>query len=96
LKIALGGTARNPEDVAVLHDLRLEFAEIPIANLIYFKKNINKFLKLKEKTGLYCLCHGPREGNPNNIDSLKRDYLPQLCLISIRNVVEIMKISIGM
>ena len=78
LKIALGGTARNPEDVEVLHNLRLEFAEIPIANLKNFKNNINKYLKLKEKTGLYYLCHGPREGNPNNISSLKRDYSPHV------------------
>jgi len=78
LKIALGGTARNPEDIEVLHNLRLEFAEIPIANLKNFKKNINEFLKLKEKTGLYYLCHGPREGNPNNINSLKRDYYPHV------------------
>jgi sugar phosphate isomerase/epimerase len=78
LKIALGGTARNPEDVNVLHNLRLEFAEIPIYNLIYFKKNINEFLKVKEKTGLYYLCHGPREGHPNNINSLERDYLPHV------------------
>ena len=78
LKIALGGTARNPEDIEVLHNLRLEFAEIAIANLKNFKKNINEFLKLKEKTGLYYLCHGPREGNPNNISSLKRDYFPHV------------------
>jgi len=78
LKISLGGTAINPEDVNVLHNLRLEFAEIPIYNLIYFKKNINEFLKVKEKTGLYYLCHGPREGHPNNINSLERDYLPHV------------------
>lgn len=74
--IALGGTARNPEDVLALHDLSLEFAEIPIQDINKFKKNINKFLELKEKTDLYYLCHGPREGDPNNITSLKRDYLP--------------------
>ena len=92
LKIALGGTARNPEDVEVLHNLMLEFAEIPIANLIYFKKNINKFLKLKEKTGLYYLCHGPREGNPNNISSLKRDYFPHV--LEILEIMPTLNISL--
>ena len=78
VKIALGGTARNPEDVLALHDLRLEFAEVPIVDLINFKKNINKFLELKENTNLYYLCHGPREGDPNNITTLKRDYFPHI------------------
>jgi sugar phosphate isomerase/epimerase len=78
LELVLGGTARNPEDVEVLHNLRLKFAEIPISNIIKFKKNINEFLKVKEKTGLYYLCHGPREGNPNNINSLKKHYFPQV------------------
>jgi len=87
LEIALGGTARNPEDVNVLHNLRLKFAEIPIPNVIKFKKNINEYLKVKEKTGLYYLCHGPREGDPNNIGSLKRDYLPH-----VSEILEIMPI----
>ena len=85
LEIALGGTARNPADIEVLHNLKLEFAEIPITNLIHFKKNINEFLELKEKTGLYYLCHGPREGDPNNIGFLKRDYLPH-----VSEILEIM------
>ena len=84
LKIALGGTARNPEDVEALHNLKLKFAEISIDNLIYFRKNINEYLKVKEKTGLYFLCHGLREGDPNNINSLTKYYLPQ--------VLEILKI----
>jgi len=87
LEIVLGGTARNPADIEVLHNLKLEFAEIPISNVIKFKKNINEFLELKEKTGLYYLCHGPREGNPNNINSLERDYLPH-----VSEILEIMPI----
>ncbi len=78
VKIALGGTARNPEDILALHDLGLEFAEIPIEDLSYFKNNINKFLKLKENTDIYYICHGPKEGNPNNITSLKRYYFPHI------------------
>lgn len=87
LEITLGGTARNPEDVYVLHNLGLKFAEIPINNVIKFKKNIRNYINVKEKTGLYFLCHGPREGNPNNIDSLKSEYLPH-----VLEVLEIMPI----
>ena len=78
LMIALGGTARNPDDVLALHDLSLEFAEIPIQDTNKFKKQINKFLQVKENTDLYYLCHGPREGDPNNVISLKRDYFPHI------------------
>ena len=91
-RIALGGTARNPKDVAVLHDLRLEFAEIPIGDLNKFKKNINKFLKLIEKTHLYYLCHGPREGDPNDVSSLKRDYLPHV--LDILDIMPILNMSL--
>jgi sugar phosphate isomerase/epimerase len=81
LKIALGATARKPEDVAILHDLGLQFAEIPISNLNKFKKYINKFIEVKEKTHFCYLCHGPREGDPNDVSSLKGDYLPHVLTI---------------
>ena len=84
LEIDLGGTARNPWDVKTLYKLGLKFAEIPISNPIQFNNNINEYLKVKEKTRFYYLCHGPREGDPNDIVSLKRDYLP--------HVLEILKI----
>jgi sugar phosphate isomerase/epimerase len=92
LEITLGGTARNPEDVEVLHNLRLKFAEIPISNVIKFKNNINEYLKAKEKTGLYYLCHGPREGHPNNINSLERDYLPHV--LEILEIMPILNMSL--
>jgi len=92
LEIALGGTARNPEDVEALHNLKLIFSEIPISNVINFNKNINEFIKVKDKTGLYYLCHGPREGNPNNIDSLKRDYLPHV--LEILEIMSILNMSL--
>jgi len=92
LEIALGGTARNPEDVEALHNLKLKFAEIPISNVINFNKNINEFFKVKEKTGLYYLCHGPREGNPNNIHSLERDYLPHV--LEILDIMPILNMSL--
>jgi sugar phosphate isomerase/epimerase len=92
LEITLGGTARNPEDVRLLHNLRLKFAEIPINNVIKFKENVKDYINVKEKTGLYFLCHGPREGNPNNIDSLKRDYLPHV--FKILEIMPILNMSL--
>ena len=92
LEIALGGTARNPEDVEVLHSLRLNFAEIPVSNAIKFKKSINEYVKVKEKTGIYYLCHGPREGNPNNINSLETDYFPHV--LEILEIMPILNMSL--
>jgi len=92
LEIALGGTARNPEDVNVFHNLRLKFAEIPISNVIKFNRYINEYLKVKETTGLYYLCHGPREGNPNNINSLERKYLPHV--LEILEIMPILNMSL--
>jgi sugar phosphate isomerase/epimerase len=31
-----------------------------------------------DTTGIYYLCHGPREGDPNNIDTLENIYMPKL------------------
>ena len=33
---------------------------------------------MKEKLGLYYLCHGPREGDPNDKQGLENDYLPRI------------------
>lgn len=85
MKIHLGGTARNPEDVEKLEDLGLQFAEIPIVNPQKFKKNnIDAYRSLREELGLYYLCHGPQEGDPNDIGNLERVLYPKLTeIISI-------------
>ena len=92
LEITLGGTARNPEDVHILHKLGLKFAEIPIYNVEKFKYYIKDYLNVKEKTGLYYLCHGPREGDPNDIDSLKRNYLSRV--LEILEIMPILNMSL--
>ena len=61
-----------------LKDLGLEFAEISIPNLNKFKKHISEYLRLKQETHLPYLCHGPREGDPNDVSSLQRGYLPHV------------------
>jgi len=76
--IHLGGTARNPEDVTALDELGLQFAEIPIVDPEKFPALRDAYLDLKNKTGLYYLCHGPREGDPNDIETLENIYLPKL------------------
>lgn len=77
-KIDLGGTARNPEDVASLYDLGLQFAEIPISNPSKFLSLVPIYDSLQKKLGLYYLCHGPKEGDPNDVEALNRVYLPKV------------------
>jgi sugar phosphate isomerase/epimerase len=76
--IDLGGTARSPEDVASLYDLGLRFAEIPIANPSKFMPLVPVYESLQKKLGLYYLCHGPKEGDPNDVEALNTVYLPSV------------------
>ena len=76
--IHLGGTARSSDDVIRLNELGLRFAEIPIIKPGQFLPRIGDYNALREELGIYYLCHGPREGDPNNTDTLENTYLPKL------------------
>jgi sugar phosphate isomerase/epimerase len=76
--IHLGGTARSPDDVISLYELGLEFAEITITEPANFYLLQNEYRARSGETGLYYLCHGPREGDPNDIHTLETIYLPKL------------------
>jgi sugar phosphate isomerase/epimerase len=76
--IALGGTARSPEDVAMLYDLGLDFAEISLKDMSNFTRSISDFVELRSKTNLFYLCHGPNEGDPNDTIYLREHYLPRI------------------
>jgi len=76
--IRLGGTARSPEDARELHRMGLSFAEIPLTDPVRFLQHVESYQKLKDRWGLAYLCHGPREGDPNNMDTLEHVYLPSL------------------
>lgn len=74
----LGGTARSPSDVLSLHELGLQFAEIPLDDPVDFEQVKGAYLDLQKKLGLYYVCHGPREGDPNDKRALEKGYLPKL------------------
>jgi hypothetical protein len=77
-KINLGGTARSPEDVTRLFDLGLRFAEIPISNPAKFLPLVPIYDSLHKKLGIHYLCHGPKEGDPNDVQALNGVYLPKV------------------
>ncbi len=61
-----------------LYKLGLRFAEITIAEPASFALLQNEYLARSGETGLYYLCHGPREGDPNDIHALETVYFPKL------------------
>ena len=76
--IHLGGTARSPEDVITFHEMGLQFAEIPITDPDTFSAVKDDYKRLLKQLGIYYLCHGPQEGDANDIESLENSYLPRL------------------
>lgn len=64
--------------MGVLRDLGLQFAEVPITNPREFAAHVREWWEFRESSGLYYLCHGPREGNPNNMESLEKEYFPKV------------------
>jgi sugar phosphate isomerase/epimerase len=77
-EIHLGGTAHSLDDVKNLHGLGLQFAEIPVIdpdNFVFLEEGL---MTLKKDLGIYYLCHGPPEGDPNNIKDLENEYIPKL------------------
>ena len=94
-EIHLGGTARSSDDVMRLNELGLQFAEIPIIKPEQFLQRIGDYKALREDLGLYYLCHGPREGDPNNTDTLENTYLPKLIqILSIMPQMEMKLLTI--
>ena len=77
-KIRLGGTARSIEQVELLHSMGLEFAEITITNPATFSSVVSEYKNLKERLGISYVCHGPREGDPNDLQQLEKEYLPKV------------------
>ncbi len=77
-QIHLGGTARSPEDVITFHKMGLQFAEIPITDPDNFSGLKDNYKGLLKELSIYYLCHGPQEGDANDIESLEETYLPKL------------------
>jgi sugar phosphate isomerase/epimerase len=90
--VALGGTARSPEDVAMLFDLGLDFAEVSLKDISNFARSISDFIELRSKTNLFYLCHGPNEGDPNDTTYLREHYLPRI--LEILDIMLILNMSL--
>ena len=78
IKIALGGSAKSPKDVKDLKSLGLSFAEVAITDPVCFSPLIGEYRELKDKLEIFYLCHGPREGDPNDITALESEFFPKI------------------
>jgi len=87
--IDLGGSAKSPQDVRELHALGLAFAEVAITDPLTFPDLVDEYRRLKQSLGLYYLCHGPREGDPNDVRALESEFLPKILrLLPLMNELE--------
>jgi len=77
-KILLGGTARSPDDVISLKKLGLQFAEITIPDPADFHLLQDDYRALLSEGDFFYFCHGPREGNPNDVHTLETVYFQKL------------------
>ena len=80
-RIDLGGSAKSSQDVRDLHGLGLAFAEVAITDPLRFPELIGEYRDLKDSLGLYYLCHGPREGDPNDVRALESRFFPKILRI---------------
>jgi sugar phosphate isomerase/epimerase len=80
-RIDLGGSAKSPQDVQDLHALGLAFAEVAITDPLGFSGLLGEYRSLKDSLGLYYLCHGPREGDPNDVRALESEFFPKILRI---------------
>ncbi|MBN2124549.1 MAG: sugar phosphate isomerase/epimerase [Deltaproteobacteria bacterium] len=93
--LRLGGTARSPGDVMELHRMGLGFAEIPIPDPEQFIALTGEYRTLRHELGLDYLCHGPREGDPNSLETLETVYLPKLLkILSLMPALEMRLLTI--
>lgn len=78
MSIVLGGRAYRPEDAAALKELGLPFAEISLTGSEAFAALINDYRSIGVGGGFHYLCHGPSEGDPNDLRALREIYLPKI------------------
>ncbi|MCP4667307.1 MAG: sugar phosphate isomerase/epimerase [Deltaproteobacteria bacterium] len=76
--IDLGGTVRSPEDAKELCELGLRFGELSMVHPEKFLRHLKMYRSFQDTYGIYYVCHGPREGDPNDTQALESVYLPRL------------------
>ena len=73
-----GIRAFGPEDLERAGKLGLDFVEINLKEPAWVHRNLALINRLKSRLGLFCLTHGPEEGNPKDLYALRHEYLPKV------------------
>ncbi len=59
-----------------LHAMGLQFAELALPDRL--NQGLDVYVEMGERLGMYYLCHGPLEGDPNDTRGLREAYLPKV------------------
>ena len=78
-----------------LHKLGLRFAEITVANPAGLHPLQGTYRALSREIDFFYLCHGPREGDPNDIHALETTYFPKLLqVLSVMSELEMRLLTV--
>jgi sugar phosphate isomerase/epimerase len=73
-----GGHVKSLEDIGFLQDNDFDFGEVILSDSDSRRFWMESHIRNPFNSGFFLLAHGPREGPPNNIESLWTKYFPAL------------------
>ena len=76
--VTIGCRAHTIEEIHKVGVQQCPFAEINIDDPESIKADLAEYKKLKEDYDLYYLAHYPNEGNPNDLENLRQNFLPKI------------------
>ncbi len=76
--ITIGRRAHTIEEIKKVGRLGSPFSEINLDDPGIVKKQLDELWDLKREFGMFYLAHYPNEGNPNDLENLRENFLPKL------------------
>jgi sugar phosphate isomerase/epimerase len=76
--VVIGGRAHTLKEIEQVGAMGFPYAEINIDDPQQTRDQMADLLALKEQYGLYYLAHYPNEGNPRDIENLRRRFIPKM------------------
>jgi sugar phosphate isomerase/epimerase len=73
-----GGHVKSVDDIGYLQDLKFDLGEVILRNAESRAFWLHSGVKNGLDSGFFLIAHGPREGPPNDIDHLWKNYYPAL------------------
>ncbi len=73
-----GMRAFEPQDLETAARLGLDFVEISLKEPAWVHRHVALINRTRSRLKIFCLAHGPEEGNPKDLYGLKHNYLPKV------------------